>query len=212
MTDVNVFVRGVAHDLNNQIMILLHALDRMMLLCPDEPDAKYAMKAAEDCARLASQLLPNKRERRTAQPVSLKALISEAAMFVRPLLPPGNRLEVDCRADCIIDIPSSEMQQAITNLCLNAMDAMDGPGVIRLATQYTSACASISVSDTGPGVLPELRQRIFEPCFTTKSDTGGHGLGLALVREFVQKYGGAISVHDVFPHGAEFRISLPVFL
>jgi signal transduction histidine kinase len=212
MTDVNIFVRGVAHDLNNQIMILLHALDRVLMMCPDDPDAKYAMKAAEDCAKLAGQLLPNNRERRIFQPVSLKAAVSEAAMFVRPLLPAGNRLEVDCRSDCTIDFAPFEMQQAITNLCLNAVDAMAGPGVIRLSTERSSASATISVADTGPGVPPELRERIFEPLFTTKSNKGGNGLGLALVKELVQKSGGTISVHDVVPHGAEFRISLPVFL
>ena len=212
MTDVNVFVRGIAHDLNNQIMILLHAVDRLITLCPDEPDAKYALKAAEDCARLAGQLLPNSRERRTFHPVSLKAAVSEAAMFVRPLLPACNRLELDCRADCTIDFPPSEMQQAITNLCLNAVDAMDGPGIIRIATQHNSVAASISVSDTGPGVPADLRDQIFQPLFTTKSHKGGNGLGLALVKDFVEKFGGSISVHEVHPHGAEFRISLPVFL
>ena len=212
MTDVNLFVRGVAHDLNNQLMVLLHALDRVMIMCPDEPDAKYALQAAEDCVKLAGQLLPNNRERRVFQPVSLKAAVSEAAMFVRPLLPACNRLEVDCRSDCTIDFAASEMNQTIVNLCLNAVDAMAGPGIIRLTAGHTAASASLSVSDTGPGVPHELRERIFEPLFTTKSDKGGNGLGLALVKELVQKSGGKISVHDVLPHGAEFRISVPVYL
>jgi signal transduction histidine kinase len=213
MNEISLNVRGIAHDLNNQIMILMNALDRVTVLFPDEPDARQAVKAAEHCALLTSQLLPNpSRDTRTAGS-SIREVVSEAAMLVRPLLPACNRLDIACPMDCRIGAPAA-IQQALVNLCINARDAMDGPGVISIvvehAVEHTVASVILHVRDTGPGVPAELRERIFEPLFTTKSARGGVGLGLHRVRETVQHSGGTISVGEVVPHGAWFRIVLPV--
>jgi signal transduction histidine kinase len=214
MNDFNLNVRGIAHDLNNQIMILMNALDRVVILFPDELDARQAVRAAEHCALLAGQLLPQPQPR--AQPVtsSVREIVSEAAMLVRPLLPAYNRLDVVCPVDCRIAAPPDAIQQALVNLCMNAIDAMDGPGFIRIEVEHVEAAQLIlRVRDTGPGVPHELRERIFEPYFTTRAATphalGGCGLGLHRVRETVLRSGGSISVESVFPHGACFRIALP---
>ncbi len=211
MNNLELSVSGVAHDLNNQIMILLNSLDRIMVLCPDDADAILAMKAAEQCAGLTAQLLPRTRfpgPRRHAA-VSVREIISETALLVRCLLPAHNRMDVDCRTDRHISAVVADFQQALVNLCLNAIDAMDGPGVIRLAAADELDAVTVSVSDTGPGVSTELREHIFEPLFTTKAGRGGCGLGLARARQTVEKLGGTISLHDVFPHGASFRIRIP---
>jgi signal transduction histidine kinase len=209
MEEIEVNVRGIAHDLNNQIMILMNALDRVVILFPDELDARQAVKAAEHCALLAGQLLPQSHHRPIPVPSSLREIVSEAAMLVRPLLPAYNRLEVECRLDCWISASSEALQQALVNLCINARDAMDGPGAIGIAAEQLDGSVILHVRDTGPGVPYELRERIFEPYFTTRSERGGTGLGLHRVRETVERAGGSISVETVFPHGACFRIVLP---
>jgi signal transduction histidine kinase len=218
MNEFNLNVRGIAHDLNNQIMILMNALDRIVTLFPDDLDAVQAVKAAGHCALLAGQLLPRWQPRAIRVTSSVREIVSEAAMQVRPLLPAYNRLDVVCPVDCRIAAPPDAIQQALVNLCMNAIDAMDGPGFIRIEVEHVetaleSRFAILSVRDTGPGVAHDLRERIFEPYFTTRAATtralGGCGLGLHRVRETVLRSGGSISVESVFPHGACFRIVLP---
>jgi signal transduction histidine kinase len=207
MSQINLKVSGIAHDLNNQIMILMYALDRVVTLFPDDPDARQAVKAAQHCALLVDQLVPNQRP--LPHRSSVREIVSEAAMLARPLLPAYNRLEVSCRTDCYISGPSGAIEQALVNLCINARDAMDGPGVISMEAEQSAESVILRVRDTGPGVPLELRDSIFEPLFTTKNEWGGRGFGLARVRETVLQIGGSISVEAVFPHGASFRIVLP---
>jgi signal transduction histidine kinase len=210
MTENSLAVRGVAHDLNNQLMILLNSLDRIMILDPDLPDARHAMKAAEHCAELAARLLPNARPRHANALVSVRETVSEAAMLIRVSLPPANKLEVECPADCLIHADPFQIQQALVNLCLNAVEAMDGPGIIRLSALQEGGMIAIAVSDTGPGVPANLQELIFDPLFTTNSAHGGCGLGLPLVRQTVERFGGTITYRDVYPRGACFRILLPI--
>jgi signal transduction histidine kinase len=215
MNEISLNVRGIAHDLNNQIMILMNAIDHMVILCPGEPDVMRAAKAAEHCALLTHQLLPPPQRDSLLESCSVREIVSEAAMLIRPLLPAFNRLELACPADCRIEAPPAAIQQALVNLCINAVHAMDGPGVIRIESELRGDSVALLIRDTGPGVPRDLRERVFEPLFTTKtaptSVRGGCGLGLTRVRETVEECGGSVTVEDNFPQGACFRIVLPAF-
>lgn len=204
-----VSISGIAHDLNNQVMILFNSLDKIMRDHPGNPDVSLALKAAEQCAGLTAQLLPQKQVTRSGFQ-SIREIAGETALLVRSLLPSYNRLNVECLTDCQIPNSDAEVQHILMNLCLNAMQAMDGPGVIRLTAERRRDAVIFTVSDTGPGVPAELRDRIFDPLFTTRAERGGHGLGLARVREAVQRRGGDVEVCAVDPHGACFRICLPL--
>ncbi|MEW6252110.1 MAG: ATP-binding protein [Planctomycetota bacterium] len=102
------------------------------------------------------------------------------------------------------------VHQVLLNIITNAIDAVpaDG-GVVNVRTRYDveAQAVLISVADNGPGVPPDLRERIFEPFQSTKGQ-GGTGLGLAVARKIVHELGGEISVHDVPDGGAEFRVRL----
>ena len=107
-----------------------------------------------------------------------------------------------------------QLSQVVLNLLLNAIAAMDeseAPREIRIATELSEAsdCVELTVSDTGPGIAPELRERIFERFFTTKPVGAGTGLGLAICRDIVAAHGGSIGLDDS-TQGASFRIRLPV--
>lgn len=102
-----------------------------------------------------------------------------------------------------------QLHQVMLNLIGNAIDAMPGGGTLRVAVRAGERAVEISVADTGPGVAPADRERVFEPFFTTRADAGGTGLGLAVAREIVMQGGGTIHVEDAAGGGARFVVSLP---
>lgn len=102
------------------------------------------------------------------------------------------------------------LRRAFANLYRNAAEAMQGKGAIDVTLSSTDAELLVTIADHGPGIPPDLRQRVFEPYFTTKSD--GTGLGLALVRITMEAHGGTISVGETPGGGATFSIVFPTTL
>lgn len=98
--------------------------------------------------------------------------------------------------------------RALGNLVANALDAINGPGTLRLSTQVVAGGVRIDVSDTGPGLSGEQRDRLFTPYFTTKK--GGTGLGLAIVQGIVSDHGGRIEVESEPGRGTTFTLRLPL--
>jgi signal transduction histidine kinase len=102
-----------------------------------------------------------------------------------------------------------QIQQVIFNLINNASQAMTLPGTLTLRTWEEGAMIGFSVSDTGPGIPPEIRERIFEPFFTTKSAGVGTGLGLSVSRNIVEKAGGVMRLESFAESGSTFSVLLP---
>jgi len=103
---------------------------------------------------------------------------------------------------------SDRLRQVLVNLLINALDAAGEGGAVELSGAVVEGRLELHVDDSGPGVPPERRERIFEPFFTDKPR--GSGLGLAIVHAIVVQHGGAISVGEAPLGGARFAISLPV--
>ena len=103
----------------------------------------------------------------------------------------------------------SEINQVFMNLLVNAAQAIPGRGVIRLASGFDDEAVWLEVSDTGKGMTPDVRKRIFEPFYTTKPVGQGTGLGLSLSYSIVQKHHGSIDVQSEPDRGTTFRITLP---
>jgi two-component system nitrogen regulation sensor histidine kinase NtrY len=99
------------------------------------------------------------------------------------------------------------LRRALGNILRNACEAMNGAGVLDLAVRDSGGGVQVEIADHGPGIPADLKPRIFEPYFTSKSD--GTGLGLTLVRQTVEAHGGTIEVADTPGGGATFRIWLP---
>jgi len=115
-------------------------------------------------------------------------------------------------ADLIVEVDEELMTQVFLNLAINALDAMDGGGTLRVVTAVRPdedpAEVAIRFLDEGPGIEPDVLTRLFEPFFTTKSQ--GTGLGLPLASRIVSNHDGRIEARNLDGGGAEFQITLPV--
>jgi signal transduction histidine kinase len=133
-------------------------------------------------------------------------------------------LSLECLSDAEIRVDPGRLQQAVLNLALNARDAMHAGGrlSIRLSDSQSDSGASrsgngsggpryvtVALSDTGEGMDAATQRRLFEPFFTTKPQGKGTGLGLLMVRSFVEEAGGSTEVESAPGHGTTVRMRLP---
>lgn len=126
------------------------------------------------------------------------------------LLKRGIEVQRDYQALPPIPCYVDELMQVWTNLIHNAIQAMNGEGVLAIATRLDDQQAIIQITDNGPGIPPELQAKIFEPFFTTKSRGEGSGLGLSICRQVVAKHGGTLMVESN-PGCTAFTLSLPIY-
>jgi two-component system NtrC family sensor kinase len=116
------------------------------------------------------------------------------------------KIEPTPQVRCLPD----EINQVWTNLIHNALQAMDHKGTLTIGLRREGEHALVSISDTGCGIPPELRERIFQPFFTTKAAGEGTGLGLDIVRKIVEKHAGKITVESEVGLGSTFTVHLPM--
>jgi signal transduction histidine kinase len=105
-------------------------------------------------------------------------------------------------------VAGNQIKQVFLNLILNAVEAMPGGGQLHVRTQQHNGTVSVTFSDTGVGLSPEVEGQLFEPFFTTK--TRGSGLGLAISHEIVVKHGGRLEASGGPDRGATFTVNIPV--
>lgn len=240
MQAVGQLAGGVAHDFNNLLtaiqLQLSGLLERHPVGDPSYEGLNEIRQTAIRAADLVRKLLAFSRKSTVRRErLDLGELVGEFAILLRRLLREDVRLETDYGRDLpIVLADKSQLETAVMNLAVNARDAMrgvvePGAGVVTIATRRltveearglgwadapTSEIALIEVSDTGPGVPPELLDKIFEPFFTTKAVNEGTGMGLATVYGIAQQAGGHITVSNVEgpdggTMGAAFRLFLP---
>ena len=120
----------------------------------------------------------------------------------------GVALTVDCGTVPAVPCDRDQLAQAVYNLLLNGIQELSGGGRLRVATSAQRDVVVIEVTDTGRGIPPDQRERVFELFHTTR--TGGTGLGLPIVRRIVEAHGGRVVADDNPDGGARFRIYLPI--
>ncbi len=224
---------GIAHDFNN----ILASITGYLALAGERQaelgDARLeryldqAGVAARRARDLVRQLLTFSRgQRGTPRPLSLRMLVEDLAQFLGPMLPSTVLFEVEVGAPsaCAMADPV-QLEQVLMNLCINARDAIGGHGCIRIAVERPepaeAVCAScratvrtgqhyaLVVADEGPGIPPEVLERMFEPFFTTKEVGKGSGMGLATVHGIVHDHGGHVLIDTGPDRGTTFRVLLP---
>ncbi len=139
--------------------------------------------------------------------------IETALTLLRHKLGSGIRVVRDFEDLPPIECFPVEVNQLFMNLLLNAVQAIeghgDGTGTISVRARRRGGGVLVEIRDTGPGIGPELRERIFEPGFTTKGARMGMGLGLLITRQIVERHGGTIEVDSAPGEGARFSVFLP---
>ena len=229
LATVGTLAGGVAHEFNNILLpLMLYAEEAM-----EDIDTEHAaranlervLRAANRASDVVSRLLAFSRPmgERLPQAVHLAAVVMEALDLFQALVPPNIELrrEIDPEGGSVSGDPTL-VNQVILNLCTNAVQAMRGRGgTLTVAVsargrlsqeslpETVSRVLELRVKDTGHGMDPKTRERIFEPYFTTRAVGEGSGLGLSIVHGIVVSMGGVISVASALNEGAEFVIVLP---
>jgi PAS domain S-box-containing protein len=222
---------GIAHDFNNLLMAIAgNAELGLESLAPDSasrPHLEAAIEAVEQAALLTEQLLAYAGRRSvTRAPVDL----SERVHSVSILLGTGSTRGVDLLLDLDPELPTvladpGGLQQLIMNLLLNAIEACDAGGQVRVSTRHPDgldgtagrwnvghheteiAYVSLEVTDNGAGMSAETLEHVFDPFFTTKA--AGRGLGLAAAAGIVRSLGGGLQVESKPGDGTTFTVYLP---
>ncbi len=221
---------GVAHDFNNMLGVIIGHVDLATEAVEPssvlQDDLAAIGKAARRSADLTRQLLAFAR-RQTAAPEVLDLNIAVKSMLsiLRRMIGEEISLVWDPHPELWnVRIDPSHVDQILTNLCVNARDAIAGVGRVRIATAHRTFAADfcaahpeytpgefveLSVRDDGRGMDPETMSHLFEPFFTTKELGQGTGLGLATVYGIVRQNGGFITVKSEQGHGSTFCVFLP---
>jgi len=229
MESIGTLAGGIAHDLNNVLSPILMAIDMLQLKATDEASKKWFEVLRANAQRggdMVRQVLSFARgvegEHVALHP---KHLIKEIVKILRETLPKSIEINFKIPDDLwIISADATQMHQVLMNLCVNARDAMPEGGSISIkaenivvdenyARMHLEAKPGrfvvISVTDTGPGMAPEIQSRIFEPFFTTKEMSKGTGLGLSTALTIVKSHGGFINVYSELHKGTQFSLYLP---
>ncbi len=222
MEAVGQLASGVAHDFNNILTVIMGNSSLVMELIGDPETRKRLAnieKAALSGAKTVERLqnFARKREGRPMGRIDLNTVVHDVAEMTRPRwmnesASKGIRIELSVHPQAersIIEGEETEIQEALINLVNNALDAMPGGGRLILSTEDMEGSVRLTVSDTGQGIPPEMRDRVFEPFFTSKGERGT-GLGLSMVYGTVERHGGSIYLESEPGKGTILRLSFPV--
>jgi len=232
MEAIGTLAGGIAHDFNNILAAIIGYAELAILEVPDgskvKQDLMEIFKAGNRAKDLVQQILTFSRQSdMEKKPVRVSRIVKEALKFLRASLPTTIEIRENIEKDIgTIEADPTQIHQILMNLCTNAHHAMREEGGILEVTltnvdmdaytirQYPDISSGpyvrLSVSDTGHGITPDVKERIFDPYFTTKGVGEGTGLGLAVVHGIVKDHAGAITVYSETGKGTTFHIFLPV--
>ncbi len=230
MVGLGQLVAGVAHELNNPIgfvhanlQLIDERIERLIQADPGSPQAEQARKAlvkllrrsregTERVKKIVEDLRTFSRlDHAELSEVNLNHCIEGTVSLMQPRLRDGIVVEKHYSDLPLVRCYSGQLNQVFMNLLVNACDAINGEGVIRIETEQIETGVRLRFSDSGPGIPEEIRNRIFEPFFTTKEVGKGTGLGLSISHGIIERHGGKISIESVEGgSGVAFVIELPL--
>jgi len=232
MEAIGTLAGGIAHDFNN-ILSGIFGYIQLAKIDINEPEStkKYMDKIFEGAQRASSliqQILTFSRQTsQIKQPISLFSLVKEALKLIRSTIPANIEIKEALNSKAMVWADSTQMHQIIMNLCTNASHSMaDRGGVLTIGLDDFAIPGNekpqgidlapgkyikFEVTDTGSGIDPGIKEKIFNPYFTTKEISKGTGLGLAVVDGILKKHKGFIELKTQLGLGTTFQIYLPAF-
>jgi len=233
MASLGELVAGVAHEINNPLAFVMSHLetiaknlDSLRSGAPEVPSSRAAEQWSRVSARLEQTqsglgrirdlVLKLRTFSRLDEGDRKRVSISECIESVLTIL--GHRLKERVRVELelcppdVVDCYPSLLNQVLLNLVANSIDAIEGPGTVRITAGASVAGDEfvITIADTGCGIPREVRDRVLEPFFTTKPVGQGTGLGLSIAFSIVKKHGGTLELNDAPGGGTLARITLPL--
>ncbi|AEB08403.1 response regulator [Desulfobacca acetoxidans] len=236
MEAIGTLAGGIAHDFNNILAALLGYTELSLLGLDLEPDQEQIRKNLEAVIQagnrardLVRQILTFSRQSEEKQkPVQVSLVVQEALKFLRPSIPTTIEIQAHLDAkngDDMVWADPAQIYQVVMNLCTNAYQAMqERGGILRVSLTnillrnepiqtipqlQEGSYVKLTVRDTGQGMDAWVKDRIFEPYFTTKKPGEGTGLGLSVIHGIVMHLNGAIVVYSEPGRGSTFQIYLP---
>ena len=225
MASLGVLAAGIAHELNNPLTYLslnLEMIERLLPRAREQPEKiveiDRRVREVRDAAERVSAIVRNLRafsraDEPVTRPVDLRAVVQAALKMVDNELRHRGRLEVSMEDPPPVQADEGRLVQVVLNLVTNALQALPerdpADQWIRIRAAGEDGGAAVTVTDSGPGIPPELAEHIFDEFFTTKPPDIGTGLGLPIAAGIVRSCGGAISVGRDPSGGAAFRVWLP---
>jgi signal transduction histidine kinase len=232
MEAIGTMAGGVAHELNNLLQPILMLAEVLVDQFPEEDqgsreDLATIIDHAERARHIVGSIVTFARKK-TVDVGSLDVAqeMRGANALLRSLVP--DSIDIDnqvAEGPCLVMANRTELMQVVTNLVINASQAMNQHGSVLIALAQTEIAASeaadlhvvpgnyadLSVTDTGSGIEAGLLDRIFEPFFTTKPAGQGTGLGLSVAYGIVRAWKGAMRVHSEVGRGTKFSVLVPMF-
>jgi two-component system cell cycle sensor histidine kinase/response regulator CckA len=231
MESMGTLAGGIAHDFNNILGIILGnaelAMDDIYEGNPARINLQEIQTAGLRAKDVVRQLLSFARKTAVEKkPTNIAPIIIESLKLIRASIPTSIdiRQNITEEVDTILADPT-QINQVLINLCTNAHHAMPDGGILEVGLKNVEldkdttaqhsdlnpgAYVHLTVADTGQGMNPEIKGRIFDPYFTTKDIGKGTGLGLSVVHGIVKNHGGGISVNSELGKGTSFEIYFPV--
>lgn len=214
MGAIGMLAGNIAHELNNPLTGL-HSLAQIMIMETEagttlHSDLKEIEKAALRSQKIIKNLLDfSSGEAQTAEKISVDEVVARTLPMLKSVLR-SHRTDIQLNASqSLVLVEPNMLQQVVFNLINNACQAMKDPGTLSVYTGVEGPDVLLTIADTGPGIPPDLKQKVFEPFFTTKKEGHGTGLGLSMSKSIIEKFNGTIEIQDVEPHGCAFKIRLP---
>jgi len=230
MEAIGTLAGGIAHDFNNILSAMFGYIELAQGRADDDERLKKylanSLTAARRARDLVQQILTFSRKAdQQKKPFLMALIVKEACKLLRSSIPATIEIVRDIRSQAIVLADPTQVHQVIMNLCTNSYQAMEESGgtlTVRLHDREITAqdgedgdglapgsYVVLEVEDTGCGMEHEIREKIFEPYFTTRTKDRGTGLGLALVHGIVSNCKGRIEVESTPGQGSLFRIFLP---
>jgi PAS domain S-box-containing protein len=231
MEAIGALAGGIAHDFNNILQPMLGYSEMLGLrLPPDSPHRRYVERlqtAGLRAKELVSHILAFSRQtEHQIIPVRLQKILKEVVQLCRSTIPANIEIVTDLQRDCPpVSVDPSQVHQVAMNLIVNAFHAVEATGGKIIVGVHEETLLSeevgdlslkpgkhltLTITDTGCGIPPEVRDRIFEPYFTTKEQGKGTGLGLAVVHGIVKEWQGDIAIASVVGKGTTIKVYLPL--